>query len=119
MKRRFDTRALGRLKPGQMNKTEAAYAAYLDLLKRAGELLWFEFEAIKLKLADNTFLTIDFAVMRADGVIELHDVKGARAIVTDDAKVKMKVAAEKFPFVFKLAFPKGTRGSLGWDVEEI
>src|SRR5258705_9214761 len=80
--------ALGRLPTGTMNKTERSYAGRLDQLKYAGKILWYGFEAIKLRLADNTFYTPDFAVMAADGVIELHEVKG---FWTDDARVKIKV----------------------------
>lgn len=112
--RRFQ--ALGRLPAGKMNRTEAKYAAHLDLRKAAGEVLWYAFEPIKLRLADNTFFTPDFAVLPESLVLELHDVKGARAIITDDAKVKIKVAASSFPFVFRLAFPVRNGG---WDVEEI
>lgn len=89
--------ALGRLKTGEMNKTEAAYAAHLALLKAAGEIQWFRFEGIKLRLADNTFYSPDFAVMAADGVLEMHEVKG---FWTDDARVKVKVAADQYPFRF-------------------
>lgn len=108
--------AKGRLPSGQMNRTETAYAVRLENERMAGLIRWWKFEGIKLRLADNTFLTVDFAVMRADDVMEMHDVKGARAIYAEDAKVKMKVAAEAFPFVFKLAFPR--RGG-GFDVEEV
>ena len=89
--------ALGHLKPGTMNKTEAAYAQRLELLRRAGEILWWEFEAVKLKLAPDTFYSPDFAVMSADHVLEMHEVKG---FWRDDARVKIKVAAELFPFRF-------------------
>src|SRR5262245_55795357 len=67
---------LGRLKPGKMNKSERAYSEHLDALKYAGRILWYRFEGIKLRLADNTFYTPDFAVMTADGQIECHEVKG-------------------------------------------
>lgn len=109
-------RGLGRLKPGEMNKTEQRYHDHLQLQKQAGLVLWFEFESIKLKLADNTHLTPDFAVMTADGQIELHDVKGARAIVQDDSKVKMKWAADRYPFRICYVFP--VKGG-GWEVEEV
>jgi hypothetical protein len=111
--------ALGRLADGEENATEKRYAAHLEQRKQAGEILWYLFEGIKLKLAPKTFLTVDYAVMSSDGQLEMHDVKGARAIFSDDAKVKMKVAADKFPFVFKVAFPKKARDGGGWDVEEI
>ena len=51
--------ALGRLKTGEMNKTESAYSAHLEMLRIAGELLWHKFEGLKLRLADNTFLTVE------------------------------------------------------------
>lgn len=111
--------ALGRLKAGAMNKTEAAYAEHLEARRRAGEVAWFKFEGVKLRLADNCFLTVDFAVMLADGSLELHDVKGSRAIYADDAKVKMKVAAEAYPFVFRVAFPRQKKLGGGWDVEAV
>jgi hypothetical protein len=75
--------ALSRLKAGTMNKTEAAYAATLDARRYAGEVAWFKFEGVKLRLADNTFYTSDFAVMLADGALEVHEVKG---FWTDDGR---------------------------------
>ncbi len=111
--------ALGRLKPGQMNKTEALYDIHLDALKHHGEILWYRFEGIKLKLAANCHLTIDFAVMMADGALELHDVKGSPHVFTDDAKVKMKLASELYPFAIKVAFPLPRKDGGGWRVETI
>jgi hypothetical protein len=55
--------ALGRLKVRAMNKIEMAYAGRLELLLRAGKIAWYRFEGLKLRLADNTFYTPDFAVM--------------------------------------------------------
>jgi len=91
--------ALGRLKSGNMNKTEAAYAKYLEALREAGEVLWFEFEPMNLKLADKCFYRVDFLVMMKSGHLECHEVKG---YMTDDSLVKFKVAANKFPFKFKM-----------------
>jgi len=51
--------ALGRLPAGTMNKTEARYAQHLEQLMRAGDVLWWKFEGVKLRLADSTFLTVD------------------------------------------------------------
>ena len=108
--------ALGRLKPGQMNKTETRYATHLELQKRAGEILWYRFEGIKLRLADKCFITVDFGVMLANGQLEMHDVKGSKAIFSEDARVKMKLAADAYPFVFKAVYPRPK--AAGWDVEE-
>jgi hypothetical protein len=70
--------ALGRLKTGDMNKTEAAYDAYLWSL-RGTEFLWHKFEGIKLRLADNTFLTVDFPVLRAS-TRETGNARGQRLL---------------------------------------
>ena len=109
--------ALGRLKTGSMNKTEEAYARHLEGLKAAGDVAWYLFEAVKLRLADNCFYSPDFAVMRADGMIEMHEVKGFWA---DDARVKVKVAAERFPlrFVAIRAITKTKTREAGWEVED-
>lgn len=86
---------------GGMNKTEAAYAAHLELRKLAGEVAWYGFEAVKLRLADRTFYTPDFMVMLSDGLIEFHETKATwstgKAGFKDDARVKVKVAAKQFP----------------------
>lgn len=107
--------ALGRLKTGEMNKTEAAYAAHLALLKAAGEVAWFRFEGIKLRLADNTFYSPDFAVMAADGVLEMHEVKG---FWQDDARVKVKVAADQYPFRFLAIKANAKKHGGGWARED-
>lgn len=111
--------AKGRLPKGVMNATETRYAAHLDELKLAGDVVWWRFEPVKLLLAPLTTLTPDFMVQLADGTVELHDVKGAKAIYEDDAKVKMKVAANDYPFVFRVVFPKAKKDGGGWIIEEV
>ena len=106
--------ALGRLKVGAMNKTEAAYAQTLELRKAAGEVAWYKFEGLKFRLADNTFYTPDFAVMAADGVIECHEVKG---FWQDDARAKIKVAADLYPFRFIAVKARTKKSGGGWEVE--
>jgi hypothetical protein len=76
---------------GRMNKTEAEYAGRLEIKKRAGEILDYRFEHLKIRLADKTFYTPDFVVYAPDGM-EFHEVKGHWE---DDARVKIKVAAEQ------------------------
>ena len=109
--------ALGRLKAGTLNKTEQAYEALLKEWQHLGIVAWFKFEGVKLRLADNTFYTPDFAVMLANGQMELHEVKGARAIFADDAKVKVKIAAELYPFPFVVAFPVPKNRGGGWEFD--
>lgn len=97
-----------------MNKSEQAYAAHLTAKQAAGLIQWFEFEAVKLRLADNTFYTPDFAVVAADGVMEMHETKG---FWEDDARVKIKVAASLFPFRFKAFKARSKKNGGGWEVE--
>lgn len=103
--------ALGRLKTGEMNKTEAAYAEHLEQQKRRGEILWFKFEALKFRLAVKTFYTPDFMVLTQHSFIELHEVKG---FMQEDANVKIKVAASIYPFKFILV--RKRKG--GWHLED-
>ena len=107
--------ALGRLKTGQMNKTEAAYAQTLEIEKQHGFVLWWRFEALKFRLADNTFYTPDFAVLRSDNQLEAHEVKG---FWQDDAKAKIKIAADMYPIKFIAVKAKAKKHGGGWEVEE-
>jgi len=105
--------ALGRLPAGTMNKTEAAYEQVLKRRLMAGEIAWYKFEGVKLRLAAATFYTADFFVMAADGQLEVHEVKG---VWTDDARVKTKVAAAMYPFKF-IGVRRG-KGAICWLFEE-
>jgi hypothetical protein len=112
--RNFGRRALGRLKTGERNKTEAAYESHLEMQRRAGAVDWFRFEGVKLRLADNTFYTPDFAVMLPGGELEMHEVKG---FWEDDARVKIKVAAEQYPFRFIAVKPISKKNGGGYERE--
>jgi len=106
--------ALGRLKVGELNKTEKAYESILKDMVLSGHVLWYKFEGLKLRLADNTFYTPDFFLMTAEGQFEAHEVKG---YWQDDARVKIKVAAEMYPFRFVAAKPKSKKNGGGWEYE--
>lgn len=107
--------ALGRLKTGQLNKTEEAYRQHLEARRMAGEVAWYRFEGVKLRLADNTFYSPDFAVMLVGGQMQMHEVKG---FWTDDARVKIKVAADQYPFEFIAVKAAAKRDGGGWHVEQ-
>ena len=98
-----------------MNKTEAAYAATLDQRRTAGEVAWYKFEGLKFRLADNTFYSPDFAVMMADGALEMHEVKG---FWQDDARAKIKIAADMYPLRFVAVRVKAKKEGGGWHVED-
>jgi hypothetical protein len=107
-------RAKGRHKPGEMNGTERKMAEHLEGMKHRGEIIDYRFESMTLKLAKDTRYTPDFMVMMPDGEIQFWEVKG---FWHDDARVKIKVAAALFPFLFvgcRLT-PKKRGG--GWEFE--
>lgn len=114
MKGQHKAFAQGRLKTGEMNGLEAEYDAVLDGRRHHGEIAWYKFEGVKLRLADNTFYTPDFAVMLADGQMQMHEVKG---FWQDDARAKIKVAASLYPFEF-IAIRKQSKKAGGGFVEE-
>jgi len=83
----------------RMNKQEAQYAQYLELLRKSLQIIHWSYESIKLRLADRTWYTPDFLVI--------------------NARVKIKVAAEQYPmFRFKAVKPRAKKRGGGYDVEE-
>ncbi len=100
--------------PSRMNKTEREYGDYLHRRGLGGEIRWCGFETFKIQLADNTTYTPDFAVVMADGSLEFHEVKG---FWRDDARVKIKVAAETVPWATFRAVTKGKGRGGGWKIE--
>jgi hypothetical protein len=92
--------ALGRHQ-NTMNKTEATHAMDLEMRKRVGEILDYHWQPLRLKLGADCTYEPDFLLIMADLSIEFHEVKGG--FITDDAIVKVKVAANLFPwFIFRL-----------------
>jgi hypothetical protein len=114
-------------KAGAMNSWEQEYAMELESRKRAGEILWWGFESIKLRLADATFYTPDFAAwlwvpgygLGTEWVakeLRMHFVE-VKGHLRDDAAVKFKVAAAQFPFaIFSMLRKKRARDGGGWEL---
>jgi hypothetical protein len=87
---------------GRMNRTELRYASeWLEPRRLLGEILRWDFEPVKLRLADSTYLAPDFRVILAEGTEEYHEVKGG--FIREDAWIKLKIAAELHPYVFRMA----------------
>lgn len=101
--------------PGEMNKTEADYAKHLDGQKQLGIVEEWWFEAVTFKLAKDCRYTPDFFVLLTTGLAECHETKGFWA---DDAKVKIKCAAAKFPFRFVAMKKRPKKDGGGWQEEE-
>lgn len=120
----------GKVKPkkkGEMNATERRYVHHLEEQKLLGEILWFRYEPFTLNLTTTCTYSPDFLVMTKDGFLECHEVKGtmitkpkktgkvkAVALAEPDSIVRIKFAAEIFPFTFK-RFHMGVNG---WEMVE-
>ena len=98
--------AKGTLKEPEMNKLERAYADHLYARQLAGEIKKYWFQGMTLRLGNDCRYTPDFVVLLASGELEMHEVKG---FWRDDARVKIKVAAEMYPFRF-IAVQKDKQG---------
>jgi hypothetical protein len=104
--------ARGRLPTNKMNKTEAAYAGFLEMRKVDRDVLWWRYEPMNFNIASGAKYTPDFGVLTRDCQFELHEVKG---FWREAARVRIKVAAELFPFKF-IAITRAKTG--GWEREE-
>lgn len=98
--------------PGTMNGLEAEFSRELTRRVNAGELLWWKFEGITLKLAPDTRLTCDFATQFPGGEIVLYETKG---FMRDDANVKLKVASEAFPFRIIVVYKRAKKDGGGFE----
>lgn len=94
-----------------MNGLEGEYAQHLDLLKHAGQVIWWRYAPMRLRLADGSYYKPDFGVLNCDCLFELHETKG---FWREAARVRIKVAAGLFPFKF-IAI---TKKNGAWEREE-
>lgn len=95
-----------------MNKLEAAYAQLLEVERKAGLLLRWDYEPERLKLAEGSYYTPDFRVQLADGTIEFHETKG---FMREAAAVRLKAASALHPYTFRLV----KRSGGAWTVLEV
>lgn len=98
-----------------MNKTEAQYAEYLELLRRTNKIKMWKFHAVKLYLAETCWYETDFMVVNNDDELEIHETKG---FMRDDALVKFKVACAAYPFIFKMVKKIPAKQGGGWDIRD-
>ena len=86
-----------------MNKLEGSYAQRLELERVAGIWQWWAFEPLKLRLAAGAWYTPDFAMLDPGGHLVIHETKGHWR---EAAMVRIKVAAELYPFFRFIAVTK-------------
>lgn len=94
-----------------LNKLETAFLGHLEA-RKMGELLT---QAITLKIANGCRYTPDFVEVRHGLGMRAYEVKG---FMRDDAAVKIKVAAARFPWIeFFLATRPKRAGE--WRIERV
>jgi hypothetical protein len=103
--------------PRGMNRWEQLYSDHLRDRRIAGEVRWFGFEIIRLRLAmsqteKEAWYKPDFMVVMADGSVELHEVKGHWR---EAARLRVKIASEIFPFPLIVV----TRSGSQWQYERM
>lgn len=104
-------RALGRLPDGEMNRTEATFAGWLEAQP---DVAWWRFEPFALKLAPACSYTPDFLVLKEDGSLLVIEVKGRWM---DDARAKVKLAAAAFPVLQVWAVLARGKDPSAWEWE--
>ena len=96
----------------KLNKTEAAFGEWLKSRTPAT----VRAQEITLSLGNGVRYTPDFSVTDAFECCDFYEVKG---FMRDDAAVKLKVAASKYPeFTFFLVHRDKSAPS-GWKIEEV
>lgn len=99
--------ALGRLKVGELNKTEQEFADLLDDWKHAGTVLWWKAHPFNIKLANNTFYRVDFLALMSDGMLTMYEVKGG--YTSQSGQTKIKLASEALPVIRIVKASKRTK----------
>lgn len=112
------TRTEAKRRAGDMNKGEAAFGRHLQWRKENGEVLWYAFEPIRLKLGDRCHFSPDFAAIElrpehGGWRLCFYDCKGKKGdsyYAKEDAVIKIKTAATIYRcFTFAIVWPdKGT-----------
>ncbi len=107
-------RAIRTEKKRGANKWEQLYAEKLADQQRVGSILWFQFEGMRFRLADGAYYKPDYVAMLNTGELLVYEVKG---MWREAARVRIKVAADRFPFRFIAVSRKLVREGGGWEEE--
>lgn len=103
----------GKAKRGA-NKWEQEFGAILEAQLREGTLIWYQFEALRFRLADGAYYKPDYVALTATGMLLVFECKG---FWREAARVRIKVAADRHPFKFAAVRKKLVREGGGWEYE--
>ena len=100
--------------PGRMNKTEERFEReWIRPRYAIGEVENWGFERIKLRLGKATWYEVDFDIVTTEAIL-MVDVKG---YWHEDARVKIKAAAQTFPFYLFVGATEPNGEGNGWELE--
>lgn len=92
------------------NAWEKEYALLLERLQVKGDIREWAYAPERLRLADDAWYKPDFRVIKPDGLVEFHEVKG---FWREAARVRLKVAAALHPYRFAAVTKK--QGNWYWE----
>lgn len=77
-----------------------------------GKIVWFDYEAIRLRLGDGAYYKPDFVTLEPNGTMYFYEIKG---FWREAAKVRIRAAAERYRMFtfFAVSKPRGE----GWKHE--
>ena len=97
----------------KMNVLETRFVTeYLEPLRLAGELQWWEFEPMRFRIGSSAFYRPDFVVVDGIGQVLAYETKG---VWREAAKVRIRVAADRFPWVRFVAVQVGPAGGFEFE----
>ncbi len=99
--------------PSPMNGLETDWAEQLEIDRFERRLVWWGFQAIKLRLGLGAWYTPDFFVLLSSGAVRIDETKGHWE---EAARVRIKAAAGLYPM---FQFHAVTRKSGVWKCEAI
>lgn len=104
----------GKAKRGA-NKWEQEFGEVLRQQQQTiGLIAWYQFEALRFRLADGAYYKPDFVALTTTGSLIAYEVKG---MWREAARVRIKVAADRHPFKFVAVRKKLVREGGGWEYE--
>ncbi len=91
-----------------MNALEQEFATeYLEPLRLGGELQWWDFEPMRLRIGGSAFYRPDFIVVDGIGQVLAYETKGHWR---EAAKVRIRAAADRFPWIRFVGVTQDKRG---------
>jgi hypothetical protein len=96
-----------------MNTLEERFATeFLEPMRLGGEIQWWAYEPMRFRIGGSAFYKPDFVVVDGNGQVVAYETKG---VWREAAKVRIRVAADRFPWVHFIAVQVSPRG--GFDYE--